>query len=119
MKEKFTAADVAELVPIPKGAMVLDVRVVNEALDACTSVSVGDKDDPDRYFAALDLSSAGTHSAQSEGPTTAHNHVYADEAVLTVTVPATQTAAKAITAHVLYKMVEGCLTDEADVFPAA
>ena len=47
------------------------------------------------------------------------NHVYADEAVLTVTVPATQTTAKAITAHVLYKMVEGCLTDEADVFPAA
>ena len=116
VKEKFTAADVAELVPIPKGAMVLDVRVVNEALDACTSVSVGDKADPDRYFAALDLSSAG---AQSEGPTTAHNHVYADEAVLTVTVPATQTTAKAITVHVLYKMVEGCLTDEADVFPAA
>jgi len=101
------------------GAMVLDVRVVNEALDACTSVSVGDKADPDRYFAALDLSSAGAHSAQSEGPTTAHNHVYADEAVLTVTVPATQTTAKAITVHVLYKMVEGCLTDEADVFPAA
>ena len=49
----------------------------------------------------------------------AHNHVYADEAVLTVTVPATQTTAKAITVHVLYKMVEGCLTDEADVFPAA
>ena len=119
VKEKFTAADVAELVPIPKGAMVLDVRVVNEALDACTSVSVGDKADPDRYFAALDLSSAGAHSAQSEGPTTAHNHVYADEAVLTVTVPATQTTAKAITVHVLYKMVEGCLTDEADVFPAA
>ena len=107
VKEKFTAADVAELVPIPKGAMVLDVRVVNEALDACTSVSVGDKDDPDRYFTALDLSSAGAHSALSEGPTTAH------------TVPATQTTAKAITAHVLYKMVEGCLTDEADVFPAA
>jgi hypothetical protein len=119
VKEKFTAADVAELVPIPKGAMVLDVRVVNEALDACTSVSVGDKADPDRYFAALDLSSAGAHSALSEGPTTAHNHVYADEAVLTVTVPATQTTAKAITVHVLYKMVEGCLTDEADVFPAA
>ena len=119
VKEKFTAADVAELVPIPKGAMVLDVRVVNEALDACTSVSVGDKDDPDRYFTALDLSSAGAHSALSEGPTTAHNHVDADEAVLTVTVPATQTTVKSITAHVFYKMVEGCLTDEADVFPAA
>ncbi|MFR6519111.1 MAG: hypothetical protein ACLUPV_07725 [Bilophila wadsworthia] len=33
----------------PQGAMVLDVRVVNEALDACTSVSVGDKADPDRF----------------------------------------------------------------------
>ena len=65
------------------------------------------------------MASAGAHSALSEGPTTAHNHVYADEAVLTVTVPATQTTAKAITVHVLYKMVEGCLTDEADVFPAA
>lgn len=62
MKAQFTAGDVVELVPIPKGAMVLDVRVVNEALDACTSVSVGDKDDPDRYFAALDLSSAGAQN---------------------------------------------------------
>lgn len=68
VKEKFTAADVAELVPIPKGAMVLDVRVVNEALDACTSVSVGDKADPDRYFAALDLSSAGAPQCSERRP---------------------------------------------------
>lgn len=119
VKAPFAAQDVLELVPIPKGALVLDVRIVNEALDACTTVTVGDGDDPDRYFTALDLSKAGFHSTSAAGAATAHDHVCADDAVLTVTVPAAQTTAKTITAHVLYKMVDGCLMDEAETFPAS
>lgn len=116
---RFAAGDVLELVPIPKGAMVLDVRVASEALDACTTVTVGDRAEPGRYFAALDLSAAGAHSASSEGEATALSHVYAADAVLTVTVPAAQTTAKAVSAHVFYKMVDGSLTDEAQTFPAS
>lgn len=119
VKATFAAKDVLELVPIPKGAMVLDVHVVNEALDACTTVTVGDKADPDRYFTGLDLSAAGVHSLPAEGAVTAFNHVCAADAVLTVTVPASQTTAKAVTAHVFYKMVDGCLMDEAENFPAS
>ena len=119
VKAKFAAGDVLELVPIPKGAMVLDVWVASEALDACTTVTVGDRADPDRYFAGLDLSAAGAHSASSEGEATALSHVYAAEDVLTMTVPAAQTTAKAVSAHVFYKMVDGSLTDEAQTFPAS
>lgn len=119
VKGRFAAHDVLELVPIPRGAMVLDVRLMNEALDACTTVTVGDRADPARYGAGLDLSAEGVRSLLCEGAVGAFSHVYADHDVLTVTVPAAQTTARAVCAHVFYKMAEGSLTDEAQSFPAS
>lgn len=113
----FAANDVLEMVPVPKGAMILDVQLVNPALASSSTLNVGDAADPDRYFAALSASAAGSHASANAGAATAHGVVYPEDTVVTVTNLTAQSDEKELVVHVFYKMVEGHLPDEADAFP--
>jgi len=44
---------------LPKGARVINVMLVNDALGASVTLDVGDEEDPNRYISAYDGSAAG------------------------------------------------------------
>lgn len=75
-KQTYTLAagvaqnDVIEMIPVFEGETVLDVILVNDALGASVTASVGDGDDPDLYLTATSITSAGVTKGQ---PTSAAN----------------------------------------------
>jgi len=118
-------ADVLQMVPVPKGAQIIDIKLAWTALSAGV-FNVGDADDPDRFFLALVANDVGrismfggfdgsTNSDEDAvcGATKAnlgYEYTVADTIDITLTSAAVE-ASDEITMAVLYK-VEGGIADE-------
>ncbi|MBU1003020.1 MAG: hypothetical protein KKE73_10915 [Proteobacteria bacterium] len=111
------ANSVIEMVPIPKGAMVLDVVLHVSALGVDRTVDVGDGDNVDRFFDGIVATSATNSSFLDDAASTALHYIYTakdtiDAKILGGTFP----IAAVVSVDVYYKMVDGFITDESDAF---
>ena len=110
------AADsVVQVVPIPKGAMILNIVVHVPAGVSCT-VDIGDGDDVDRFFDGL-AAGANATLADDAASTASWNYIYtAADTIDMKVLGAAYGATNATKMDVYYKMVDGFIADEAAAF---
>jgi len=117
---ELAADSVIEMVPIPKNAMILDIKFQTSAAfhSATTTMDIGDGDDVDRFFDGVDVNAGACNGELwSEGDVaTCFNHVYsADDTIDAKVLGEVMDADVEITMDVYYKVL-GSIKDEADAF---
>lgn len=108
--------DVIEMVPVPKGAQIVDILTQWSDLDSAgaPTMDVGDGDDPNGYFENLDITTAGrAHLASSTVVNYSIGKEYAENDTIDVKIMDASPNATSGTINmvVLYKK-EGGIADE-------
>lgn len=118
--EWFSASEVAanatiQMVPVPKGAMILDIVITHS--DAAVTMNVGDGDDADRFMASVSTAAAGIVDFGEAGATATNstNWIMPANDTVDISAAAAWPASKRVTMDVYYKM-SGRIADETVTF---
>jgi len=107
--------DVLQMIPVPKGAMVVGYDLIWEALAASTTVKIGDGDDDDRYAGTT----AHTVTAAGAAHGVAQGYLYTADDTIDITFGgAAQAADKTVKMNLYYKIVAGACEQENSAFKA-
>jgi len=110
----LAADSVLQMIPIPKGAMVVDLDFVISAMGVARTLNVGDGGDADRYFAAIDVAAAGQKALIANG--IQPGYVYTEDDTIDAIIGVdTFPAAGVLTMIAKYIMVDA-IDDEDDTF---
>ncbi len=111
------ANDVFEMVPVPKGALILDIKWNITALGVGRTIDIGDGGTVDRFFDGIDVSAAAAgHLFGTGGQNQFHTYA-ADDTVDVVVLGDTLPDGAVINMTVFYTMT-GIIADETAVFGA-
>jgi len=109
---ELAIADVCQMVPIPKGAQIIDVILQWNACNTNCDATVGDGSDADGWILKQDVDAAGRAHAGSSAAAYFIGKEYTANDTIDITIATAATdAGDEITCIVLYK-VEGAIDDE-------
>lgn len=104
------------MLPVPKGAMIVDIQFYTTDTGTATVADIGDSVDPDRFWVDLDTASAAVlTSLWQDGAATGVGHVYAADDVISVVLDTSLPVSSTVYMNACYKMM-GAIGDEQSTF---
>lgn len=108
----MAAANVIQMVPVPEGAKIVDIKIMADASTAAT-LDVGDGNDTDRFFDGLDGTSAVAAGLVADGAgIDAINYVYEADDTIDILVKTGSVDDETEIKMVVFYIMTGSIADE-------